>query len=232
MGDSDKLVPSGPDRYHFAEQRDHLFALLDSLDLGERVVLVLHDWGSALGFDWAKQHRDRVQGIAYMEAMVAPFRWSDFPAAGRPVFEGFRSPAGEELILGQNLFIERVLPGSVLRVLGDEEMKHYRCPFLNAGEDRRPTLSWPRDIPIDGEPADVVAIFDAYSAWLAESEVPKLFITAPRLPYCQRPDPRLRQDMAEPDRGHRRRTALRPRGQSRRDRCRRRRFRAAATHTK
>lgn len=178
MGDSDKLVPSGPDRYHYAEQRDYLFALLDSLDLGDRVVLVLHDWGSALGFDWANQHRDRVQGIAYMEAMATTFRWSDFPAAGQRVFQGYRSPAGEKLILEQNAFVEGNLPNSVLRALGDEEMNHYRRPFLNPGEDRRPTLSLPRDLPVDGEPADVVAVVDAYSSWLAETEVPKLFINA------------------------------------------------------
>jgi haloalkane dehalogenase len=178
MGGSDKLSPSGPDRYHFAEQRDYLFALCDELDLGDRVVLVLHDWGSALGFDWANQHRDRVQGIAYMEAIATPLQWSDVPPEKQPTFQGLRSPAGEELILEQNAFVEAVLPGSVLRGLSDEEMSHYRRPFLNAGEDRRPTLSWPRDLPIGGEPADVVAVVDAYSSWLAKSDVPKLFINA------------------------------------------------------
>jgi haloalkane dehalogenase len=178
MGGSDKLSPSGPDRYHFAEQRDYLFALLDKLDLGDRVVLVLHDWGSALGFDWANQHRDRVQGIAYMEAVAAPLRWSDFPPEKQPTFKDLRSPAGEDLILEQNAFVEAVLPGSVLRELSDAEMSHYRHPFRNPGEDRRPTLSLPRDLPIGGEPADVVAVVEAYSAWLAQSEVPKLFINA------------------------------------------------------
>jgi haloalkane dehalogenase len=178
MGGSDKLSPSGPDRYHYAEQRDYLFALWDELDLGDRVVLVLHDWGSALGFDWANQHRDRVQGIAYMEAIATPLQWSDVPPEKQPTFQGLRSPAGEELILGQNAFVEAVLPGSVLRGLSDEEMSHYRRPFLNAGEDRRPTLSWPRDLPIGGEPADVVAVVDAYSSWLAKSDVPKLFVNA------------------------------------------------------
>ena len=178
MGGSDKLSPSGPDRYHFAEQRDYLFALWDELDLGDRVVLVLHDWGSALGFDWANQHRDRVQGIAYMEAIATPLQWSDVPPEKQPTFQGLRSPAGEDLILEQNAFVEAVLPGSVLRGLSDEEMSHYRRPFLNAGEDRRPTLSWPRDLPIGGEPADVVAVVDAYSSWLAKSDVPKLFINA------------------------------------------------------
>jgi haloalkane dehalogenase len=178
MGGSDKLSRSGPDRYHYAEQRDYLFALWDELNLGDRVVLVLHDWGSALGFDWANQHRDRVQGIAYMEALATPLQWSDVPPEKQPTFQGLRSPAGEELILEQNAFVEAVLPGSVLRGLSDEEMSHYRHPFLDAGEDRRPTLSWPRDLPIGGEPAGVVAVVEDYSSWLAESDVPKLFVNA------------------------------------------------------
>jgi haloalkane dehalogenase len=178
MGGSDKLSPSGPDRYHYAEQRDYLSALWDELDLGDRVVLVLHDWGSALGFDWANQHRDRVQGIAYMEAITTPLQWSDVPPEKQHTFRGLRSPAGEELILEQNAFVEAVLPGSVLRGLSDAEMNHYRRPFRNAGEDRRPTLSWPRDLPIGGEPADVVAVVEAYNSWLAESDVPKLFVNA------------------------------------------------------
>jgi haloalkane dehalogenase len=178
MGGSDKLSPSGPDRYHYAEQRDYLFALWDELDLGDRVVLVLHDWGSALGFDWASQHRDRVQGIAYMEAITTPLQWSDVPPEKQHTFRGLRSPAGEELILEQNAFVEAVLPGSVLRGLRNAEMNHYRRPFRNAGEDRRPTLSWPRDLPIGGEPADVVAVVEAYNSWLAESDVPKLFVNA------------------------------------------------------
>jgi haloalkane dehalogenase len=178
MGGSDKLSPSGPDRYNYAEQRDYLFALWDQLDLGDNVVLVLHDWGSALGFDWANQHRDRVQGIAYMEAIVAPTTWADFPNSVRGVFQGFRSPQGEAMVLDQNIFVEGVLPGAVMRKLSDEEMDHYRRPFVNPGEDRRPTLSWPRNIPIEGEPADVVAVVQEYGKWLSESEVPKLFVNA------------------------------------------------------
>jgi len=178
MGDSAKLSGSGPDRYNYAEQRDYLFALWDALDLGDRVVLVLHDWGSALGFDWANQHRDRVQGIAYMEAIATPIDWSDFHESIRGVFQGFRSPEGEPMVLEQNIFVEGVLPGAILRQLTDEEMNHYRRPFINAGEDRRPTLSWPRNIPIEGEPADVVAVVNNYANWLAHSDVPKLFINA------------------------------------------------------
>jgi haloalkane dehalogenase len=178
MGGSDKLRPSGPDCYHYAEQRDYLFALWEALDLGDNVTLVLHDWGSALGFDWANQHRNRVRGIAFMEALVAPMTWSEFPGESREVFQGFRSPQGEQMVLEQNIFVESVLPAQMLRTLSDEEMDHYRAPFANPGEDRRPTLSWPRNLPIDGEPADVVSMVSDYSSWLAESDVPKLFINA------------------------------------------------------
>jgi haloalkane dehalogenase len=178
MGASDKLSPSGPDRYNYAEQREFLFALWDALDLGDRVVLVLHDWGSALGFDWANQHRDRVQGIAYMEAIVTPMTWDDFHPGVRGVFQGFRSPEGERMVLEQNVFVEGVLPGAIRRRLSDEEMNHYRRPFAQPGEDRRPTLSWPRNIPIDGEPAEVVALVNEYRGWLEESDVPKLFVNA------------------------------------------------------
>ncbi len=178
MGGSDKLDDPGPDSYHYAEQRDYLFALWDSLELGDRVVLVLHDWGSALGFDWAQQHPDRVAGIAHMESITMPIDWPDFPEQVREVFQGFRSPAGESMVLEQNLFIEAVLPGAVLRTLSDAEMERYRRPFTAPGEDRRATLSWPRDIPIEGEPADVVKTVQEYGEWLASSPVPKLFINA------------------------------------------------------
>jgi haloalkane dehalogenase len=178
MGGSGKLRPSGPDRYHYAEQRNYLFALWDALDLGDKVTLVLHDWGSVLGFDWANQHRDRVQGVAFMEAIVTPMTWSEFPSRVRAVFQGFRSPAGERMVLEQNIFVEGVLPAQIQRQLSDEEMGHYRRPFANPGEDRRPTLSWPRNIPIDGEPSEVVWVVEAYGRWLAESDVPKLFIKA------------------------------------------------------
>jgi haloalkane dehalogenase len=178
MGDSEKLEPSGPDRYGYLEQREYLFGLWDQLGLDGDVVLVLHDWGSALGFDWAEQHRDRVAGIAYMEAVVMPISWPDFPDQGRRIFQGFRSPAGENLVLERNMFVEGVLPGSILRTLSDEEMAAYRAPFADPGEGRRPTLAWPRQIPIDGEPAEVVEIVRRYGAWLAGSTVPKLFVNA------------------------------------------------------
>jgi haloalkane dehalogenase len=178
MGDSDKLAPSGADRYTYAEQRDYLFALWDHLSLGDRIVLVIHDWGSALGFEWARRHPERVAGIAYMEAIVTPVTWADWPENARRVFQGFRSPAGEDMVLAKNTFVERVLPGSILRKLADEEMAEYRRPFATSGEDRRPTLTWPRQIPIEGEPKDVVAVAEDYSRWLATSPTPKLFINA------------------------------------------------------
>jgi haloalkane dehalogenase len=178
MGASEKLGLSGPDRYGYAEHRNYLFALWDALNLGDRVVLVLHDWGAALGFDWANRHRDRVQGIAHMEAIAAPLSWSDLPEQSRDFFEALRSSAGEKLVLQDNVFIEVRLPGAVLRKLTGEEMAHYRRPFANPGEDRRPTLSWPRNLPLDGEPADVVKVVSEYGRWLARSDVDKLFINA------------------------------------------------------
>jgi haloalkane dehalogenase len=178
MGDSAKLPNSGPGRYTYTEHRRHLFALWDKLSLGNRIVLVIHDWGSALGFEWARKNPGRVAGIAYMEAIVTPVTWADWPENARRVFQGFRSEAGEEMVLAKNVFVERVLPGSVIRKMSEEEMAEYRRPFANAGEDRRPTLTWPRQIPIEGEPADVVAVVADYSAWLAKSGVPKLFINA------------------------------------------------------
>ncbi|WP_059020094.1 haloalkane dehalogenase [Mycobacterium sp. M26] len=178
MGNSDKLPDSGPDSYHYQQQREHLFALWDALDLGDNVILVLHDWGTALGFDWANQHRDRVAGIAFMEGIATPISWSDFPNRVRPVFQGFRSPEGEQMVLTDNMFVEGVLPASILRTLSDEEMDHYRRPFATPGEDRRPTLSWPRNIPVDGEPAEVARVVADYAAWLETSDVPKLFVNA------------------------------------------------------
>jgi len=178
MGDSDKLESSGPDRYRFVEHREHLDALLDALGVRDDVTLVIHDWGSALGFDWARRHAQGVRGIAYMEAIVQPVTWAEWPEAARGIFQGFRSPAGEEMVLERNLFIEAVLPGSILRRLTEGEMTEYRRPFATPGEGRRPMLTWPRQIPIEGEPADVVEIVRAYGAWLAQSPIPKLFVNA------------------------------------------------------
>ncbi len=178
MGDSEKLPQSGPKSYRFADHRAYLDGFLDILGELDNVVLVLHDWGSALGFDWANRHRERVQGIAYMEVIVRPMTWDEWPEGARKIFQGLRSPAGESMILDKNVFIERILPGSVLRKLTEAEMTVYREPYQSPGEDRRPMLTWPREIPIDGEPADVVAIVEDYGAWLSESDLPKLFINA------------------------------------------------------
>jgi len=178
MGDSDKLPDSGPTSYTLVEHRRYLDALLDALGVREQVTLVVHDWGSALGFDWANRHREAIKGIAYMEAIVRPMSWADFPEQSRPFFQALRSPAGEGMVLDQDFFVERAIPGSILRQLTEEEMNEYRRPFAEPGESRRPTLTWPRQIPIDGEPSDVVAIVQAYATWLSTSQVPKLFIKA------------------------------------------------------
>ena len=178
MGDSEKLEDSGPDRYCFVEHRAYLDALFDYLGLTERVTLIVHDWGSALGFDWANRHRNAVFSIAYMEAIVRPMSWDDWPEQSRPIFNGLRSEAGDELILQKNAFVELILPASTKRDLIEEEMAEYRRPFADPGEDRRPTLTWPRQIPIDGEPADVVEIVQSYADWLSQSGIPKLFINA------------------------------------------------------
>lgn len=178
MGDSDKLDNPGAESYRFTEHRDYLFAAWEALGITERVTLIIHDWGSALGFDWASKHPDALLGIAYMEGIVAPVSWNDWPEAAAAIFKGFRSDAGESMILEKNLFIERVLPGSIIRKMSDDEMNVYRRPFLSAGEDRRPTLTWPRQIPIEGEPEDVHEIVRQYADWLSTSEVPKLFINA------------------------------------------------------
>lgn len=178
MGDSDKLPDSGADRYSYAEQREYLFAAWEQLDLGDRIIFVIHDWGSALAFEWARKHDQRVQGIVYMEAIVDALSWDDWPENARKVFQGFRSDAGEAMVIDKNVFVERVLPGSILRSLKESEMAEYRRPFEVPGEDRRPTLSWPRQIPIQGAPLEVVNIVEDYSQWLARAEVPKLFINA------------------------------------------------------
>jgi haloalkane dehalogenase len=179
MGDSEKLPNSGPGSYRFVEHRRYLDALLEALDVDERVTFVIHDWGSALGFDWANRHRDAVKGIAYMEAIVGPQHWDHWDKFGmRSALEALRSDAGEALVLRDNFFVEKILPKAILRTLSEEEMAEYRRPFAEPGEGRRPTLTWPREIPIEGDPADVAAIAAAYADWLATSGVPKLWVKA------------------------------------------------------
>ena len=175
MGASGK-APGGS--YRFADHARYLDAWFDAVVPDEKVVLVIHDWGSALGFHWAHRHPERVAGIAYMEGIVQPITWDDWPEEARGIFQGFRSDKGEDLVLERNMFIEGVLPASIIRQLSDDEMNAYRAPFAEPGEGRHPVLTWPREIPIEGAPADVVQIVSDYGAWLAQSDVPKLFVNA------------------------------------------------------
>lgn len=176
MGDSEKLPDRGPGSYTFVEHRRYLDGLLEGLGVRDGVRLVVHDWGSALGFDWANRHRHAVVAIAYLEAVVTPLTWPDLPDPVGQLIAALRSPAGEQMVLEGNAFVEQLLPGGLLRTLSDQEMAEYRRPFAEPGEGRRPTLSWPRQIPIEGEPADVAQIVEAYSDWLGKSPLPKLFI--------------------------------------------------------
>ncbi len=178
MGDSEKLENSGPDRYTLKEHQQYLYAAFEALGVKQNVIFVIHNWGSALGFAWAQQNPESVKGICYMEAILMPMTWEQWPAAATRVFQGFRSDAGEQMVLENNVFVENVLPGSVLRDLTEKEMGVYRRPFENPGEDRRPTLTWPRQIPLEGQPEDVVSLVKGYGDWLKESSVPKLFINA------------------------------------------------------
>ena len=178
MGDSDKLDNPGPESYRLVEHRAYLDAWIEAVGVTDNVTLVIHDWGSALGFDWARRNADRVKAIAYMEGIVRPVLWEEWNQQSRPVFEGFRSEAGEAMVLRKNVFVEKVLPGSVLRGLTEAEMTVYRRPFLTPGEDRRPTLSWPRQIPLAGEPREVVDIVQEYADWMATNYLPKLFVNA------------------------------------------------------
>ena len=178
QGDSDKLPDSGPDRYSYAEQRSFIHALWDALDLGDNIIFVLHDWGSALGFDYAHQHENRIQGIAYMESILLTRDWSEVNDQHRDIFQKLRSPAGEDMVLCDNIFVEQLCLDEMRRPLADEEKAEYRRPFIRPGEDRRPTLSWPRQIPIGGEPAAVAETVDTYATWMASNDLPKLYIHA------------------------------------------------------
>lgn len=165
-------------RYRFRDHARYLDAWLETLSLTQQVTFVAHDWGSALAFHRARRFPEQVRALIYMEALVCPVNWADWPEVARPIFQAMRSPAGEEIVLEKNVFVERILPASILRELTAEEMAVYRAPYREAGEARRPTLTWPREIPIEGEPTDVHAIVEAYAAFLARSPIPKLFINA------------------------------------------------------
>ena len=179
MGDSEKLSDANAESYKFIEHRKYLDGILEELVPEGQLTLVIHDWGSALGFDWARRNPERVKGICFMEAIVGPVKsWDHWPDDARDIFQAMRSPAGEEIVLEKNLFIEAILPSAIIRDLSETEMAVYRMPYLNAGEDRRPTLTWPRQIPIEGEPQEVHDIVSDYASWLPEIEFPKLFINA------------------------------------------------------
>jgi haloalkane dehalogenase len=177
MGDSDKLDSNNVGDYNFFTHQKWLNDILESLNLGNKIILVVHDWGSALGFDWAFRNIDRIAGIVYMEGIVSELNWDDWDQKSAPLFKAFRSEVGENMVIEKNIFVERVLPGSVLRGLTEEEMKVYRRPFLNK-EDRRPTLDWPNQIPIEGSPKEVVKVVNNYSKFFMKNDIPKLFINA------------------------------------------------------
>jgi len=178
QGDSEKLPASdGPDRYSFEVAYRYLDGLLREIGADSNVTLVIRDWGSGLGFHWARNNPDAVRGIAYMEGIVCPIKWDDWPESARGIFKGFRSEKGEDLVLNRNMFVEGVLPSSVIRDLTETEMAAYRAPFATE-DDRQPTLNWPRQIPIDGEPAHMVELVQDYGAFMAASDMPKLFINA------------------------------------------------------
>ena len=177
MGDSDKLTDNGNNTYSYHIQKQYFDKCLEELEIKENITFVIHDWGSALGFNWAYEHQESVKGICYMEAIVKKISWEDWPKDAKSIFQGFRSDAGEDLILKKNLFIEGVLPNAIIRHLTETEMDIYRKPFLKE-IDRRPTLDWPRQIPINNEPEEVCKIVDDYSSWMSINEIPKLFINA------------------------------------------------------
>ena len=178
MGDSDKLDNPDTNSYRFEEHFYYVEKAIKALTNNKKITLVVHDWGSALGFHWSYKHPELIKGIAYMEAIVKEMTWDDWDKNAKSIFQGFRSDAGENLVLEKNYFVEKVLPGSIIRTLDADEMNEYRRPFLSSGEDRRPTLSWPREIPIEGEPGNVCQIVNEYAEWMKTNNIPKLFINA------------------------------------------------------
>jgi haloalkane dehalogenase len=176
MGDSDKLLNTGPQSYRLEEHQRYFDGLMVALGVTDRVTFVVHDWGSSLSFEWARRHPDKIKGIAYMESVVCPMAMEEW--TGRKIFTSMRSAEGESMVLDNNVFVEKILPRSVLRAMTPAELDEYRRPFLHPGEGRRAMLTWPREMPLDGEPSDVAELVDTYGKWLATSEFPKLFINA------------------------------------------------------
>ena len=194
MGDSDKLDNPSQENYSLKEHIKWFDGFINNVNIDKKITLVIHDWGSAIGFDFAKKYPDRIAGIVYMEAIVCPMKWSGWPEDATKVFKLMRSEVGEELILEKNIFVERILPSSIIRKLSEEEMSQYRRPFLKVGTDRQPTLSWPRQIPLDGEPIEVVDIVNSYAEFMKNTNIKKLFINAepgsilvgPQREFCRR----------------------------------------------
>ena len=178
MGDSDKLEGVDNPGYKYHGQYSYLTALMDELDLGDNIHLIIHDWGSAMGFQFARENQDRIKSITYMEAIVMPLTWDQWPDPATKIFGLFRSEAGEELVLEKNFFVERILLADSSTGYTEEEKSEYIRPFINPGEDRRPTLTWPRQIPLDGEPSEVVEEVRLNAEFHKESDIPKLFINA------------------------------------------------------
>ena len=178
MGDSDKLEGVDNPGYKYHGQYSYLTALMDELDLGNNIHLIIHDWGSAMGFQFARENKDRIKSITYMEAIVMPLTWDQWPDPATKIFGLFRSEAGEELVLEKNFFVERILLADSSTGYTEEEKSEYIRPFINPGEDRRPTLTWPRQIPLDGEPSEVVEEVRLNAEFHKESDIPKLFINA------------------------------------------------------
>ena len=194
MGDSDKLDNPSQENYSLKEHIKWFDGFINNINIDKKIILVIHDWGSAIGFDFAKKNPDKIAGIVYMEAIVCPMKWSSWPLDATKVFKLMRSEVGEELILEKNIFVERILPSSIIRKLSEEEMSQYRRPFLKVGTDRQPTLSWPRQIPLDGEPIEVVDIVKSYAEFMKNTNIKKLFInaepgsilTGPQREFCRR----------------------------------------------
>lgn len=178
MGDSEKLEGIDNPDYQYHGQYKYLSTLLDSLDLGDEINLVIHDWGSAMGFQYARENSDRIKSITFMEAIVMPLSWDQWPENARNIFQLMRSEAGEEIVLEKNVFVERILLNDSANGFTDEERNEYIRPFKNPGEDRRPTLTWPRQIPIDGSPQAVIDEVTKNGEFHKDSKIPKLFINA------------------------------------------------------
>jgi len=178
MGDSDKIKDATIEDYSFLNHYKFLKIFLEKMNFNQKVFLVLHDWGSALGFNWAMENEEKIKGICYMESIVKPYSWNEFPSNSIPIFKKLRGKDGEKMILEDNLFIERILLKSIIRDLTEEEINSYRRPFSKNKIDRLPMLAWPRQLPIEGEPKEVFDIVSSYSNWFSKSLVNKLFINS------------------------------------------------------